>query len=167
MSRPSAHAFWGVVFLRFEELFIRFYKVLRFHALVCAVVGLFVGAGCRAGAEQVAVIQKQGSMHGFLVLRGENGKMIARGDQIVVARGERVRSRLVFHFLDGSIDDEVTTFRQNGKLALLTDRHIQRGPSFPTPMDLRLDMTKQEVTYVDFKDGKTEEKTEHVDLPRI
>lgn len=109
--------------------------------------------------------QKQGSMHGFLLLRSEEGKVIATGDQIVVAHGNQVQSRLVFHFRDGSIDDEVTVFRQTGNLTLLNDHHVQKGPSFPKPLDVRIDVPKSEVTYVTSKDGQAERKTEHMDLP--
>lgn len=135
------------------------------RALLRGATVVFVLLGSSAFADSVRVVQSQGSMHGFLLLHGEDGKVIAEGDQIVVARGAQVRSRLVFHFRDGSVDDEITTFRQDGQLKMLTDWHIQKGPSFPKPLDMRVDVAKSEVTYTEFKDGKEERKTEHMDLP--
>lgn len=104
-------------------------------------------------------------MHGFLLLRSEDGKLIATGDQIVVAHGNQVRSRLIFHFRDGSIDDEVTTFRQSKTLDLISDHHLQKGPSFPHPLNVQIDVPKGQVTYIEFKDGASEQKTEHMDMP--
>jgi hypothetical protein len=63
-----------------------------------------------ASAESVPAKHVQGSMHGFLLLRSSEGKVIAVGDITQVAHGARMRSRLVFHFIDGSIDDETTVF---------------------------------------------------------
>ncbi len=104
-------------------------------------------------------------MHGFLALRSQDGKLLAIGDNVSVSHGDVVDSRLVFHFRDGSIDDEHTVFRQRRTLELVSDHHIQKGPSFPQPLDMSVDVPKGEVTYREAKDGKDEVKTEHMDLP--
>jgi hypothetical protein len=61
-------------------------------------------------AAAVAVRYLEGLVHGFLVLRTLEGDILADSDLIQVAHGDRVTSRLVLHFKDGSIHDE-TTFR--------------------------------------------------------
>jgi hypothetical protein len=104
-------------------------------------------------------------MHGFLLLKSEGGKVIAIGDQTNTVRGDVIRSRLLFHFRDGSIDDETTTFRQGSVFQLIRDRHIQRGPTFPQPLDMTVNVPRGEVMWRDVKDAKSEVKTEHMDLP--
>jgi hypothetical protein len=54
--------------------------------------------------------------------------------------GDRVTSRLIFRFRDGSIDDDVTVFTQRRVFRLVSDHHIQRGPSFPKPLDFLIEM---------------------------
>lgn len=113
----------------------------------------------------MAARYKQGSSHGFLLLKSTDGKVIAVGDQLSVAHGNQVRSRLVFHFKDGSIDDEITVFRQGTVLALVSDHHIQKGPSFPEPLDMTVDVATKQVTWHAIKDGKDEVKTQNMDVP--
>ena len=104
-------------------------------------------------------------MHGFLVLKSQDGKVIAAGDEIDTVRGQIVRSELVFHFRDGSIDDEVTYFRQGRTFTLIRDHHVQKGPSFPQPLDMAIDVAKGEVSWQATKDGKTSAETKHMSLP--
>jgi hypothetical protein len=74
----------------------------------------------------------------------------------------RVTSRLTLHFLDGSIDDDLTIFTQRNTFRLISDHHIQRGPSFPKPIDFLIDAVSGQTTSRD-KDGKLTQ--EHLDLP--
>ncbi len=69
-------------------------------------------------AEQVPVRHIEGTVHGFLVLRTQQGETLAAGDLIQIVRGDRLISELVFHFKDGSVDDEVTVFSQKGNFRL-------------------------------------------------
>lgn len=108
---------------------------------------------------------KQGSVHGVLSLKSTDGRVIAVGDQIEIAHGDLVRSRLLFRFRDGSIDDETTVMRQGSTLQLISDHHVQKGPSFPKPLDISVKTSSGEVTWKVEKDGKEEIKTEHLDLP--
>ena len=78
-----------------------------------------------------------------------------------VVHGDRVTSRLVFHFRDGSLDDDTTVFSQRGFFRLISDHHIQRGPSFPKPIDILIDALSGKITYHN-KDGKVMQ--EHIDL---
>lgn len=136
-------------------------KVTWTAFLVVAVLTLISSAA----AEPVPVTCKQGSLHGFLLLKSQQGKVIATGDQTNVVHGDEVRSELVFHFSDGSIDDEVAEFRQGSVFQLLRDHHIQKGPSFPRPLDLTLDVDKGEVIWQETKNGNAETQSEHLDLP--
>jgi hypothetical protein len=108
----------------------------------------------------------EGTVHGFLALRSKEGRVLAVGDLFQVVRGDRVTSRLLFRFKDGSVDDETAVFSQRGNFQLITDHHIQKGPSFPQPLDLSIDVRSGMVTVRSTgKDGKEEVKSEHMDLP--
>jgi hypothetical protein len=108
----------------------------------------------------------EGTVHGFLVLRSTEGRVLAVGDLFQVVRRDRVTSRLLFRFKDGSVDDETAVFSQRANFQLITDHHIQKGPSFPQPMDLSIDVRSGQITVRSTgKDGKEEVKSEHMDLP--
>jgi hypothetical protein len=113
-------------------------------------------------AEPVRVRYPQGSTHGFLALKTLDGKQIATGEVTQTVRGTRVTSRLIFHFRDGSVDDDRTIFTQRGTFHLVSDHHIQKGPSFPKPVDVSIDgMTGQIIS----RDGDGKVKEEHLELP--
>lgn len=116
-------------------------------------------------AVPIPVIERQGSTHGFLILEDENHKEIAVGDQTYFARGNTVRSRLMFRFKDGSVDDETAVFRQGASIQLVSDHHIQTGPSFPKPLDLTIDVPKGTVTWVETSDKGKKTNSQHMDLP--
>jgi hypothetical protein len=113
-------------------------------------------------ADPVPVRRTQGTFHGFLVLKTLEGATLAAGDLVQVAHGNRVTSRLTFHFRDGSLDDQTTVFTQRGTFRLISNHHIQRGLSFPHPLDMFIDATTGQITSRD-KDGKTTQ--DHLDLP--
>jgi hypothetical protein len=122
--------------------------------------------GLGALSEPVPVHHVEGTIHGFLVMRSSEGHVLASGDLVQVARGDQITARTIFHFNDGSIDDETTVFSQHRNFRLITDHHIQKGPFFPHPMDISIDSAKSEITVRSTgKDGKEEVKTDHVDLP--
>jgi hypothetical protein len=119
-----------------------------------------------AQADPIPVRHVQGTVHGFLELRSESGRVVARADVTQVVRGDRVTSQTLFRFRDGSVDNEITVFSQHHNLQLITDHHIQKGPSFPHPMDMLIDARSGQVTVRSTgKDGKEEVKTDHLDLP--
>ncbi len=136
----------------------------RLSVVIVAVFILFWGWLSAAG-EPVAAKHKQGPMHGFLLLKTQDGKVIGVGDQVSTWRGDVVRSRLTIRFRDGSLDDETTVFRQGSVFQLLSDRHVQKGPSYPTPMDMTIHGETGEVKWLETKDGKSQMQTEHMDLP--
>jgi hypothetical protein len=104
----------------------------------------------------------QGSAHAFLEIRTIGGVRIAIGDYEQTVHGGTVTSRVVFRFHDGSIDDDTTVFTQNTTFCLISDHHIQHGPSFPHPIDVFIDAKKGQVISR-MPDGKSE--VEHLDLP--
>jgi hypothetical protein len=114
-----------------------------------------------ASAEPVAVRYPQGTVHGFVVVKTLEGKRIATGDSIQTVHGDRVTSQLTLHFRDGSLDEETTVFTQEKVLRLISDHHVQRGPSFPKPIDVMIDAVTGQITSHD-KDGK--ERQDHMDL---
>jgi hypothetical protein len=124
------------------------------------------GWGLGSQAEAVSVRYPEGTVHGFLELRSEDGRVVASGDVVQVVRGDRVTSRTLFTFKDGSIDDETTVFSQRRTFQLISDRHIQKGPFFPHPTDVSIDARSGQVTVRSpGKDGKEEVRTDHIDLP--
>ena len=114
----------------------------------------------------VPVRYKEGLTHGFLVLSTLNGERIAVGDLIQVAHGNQVTSRLVYHFNDGSVQDETTIFSQRRNFSLITYHLIQKGPAFPHPTEIWVDAPKGQVTvrYTDDK-GNEKNESEHMKLP--
>ena len=134
--------------------------------LICSIILLLVWALPTAQADPVPVRSVGGTIRGFLELRSEDGQVVASGDIFRVVRGNRVISRTLFQFKDGSIDDETTVFSQRHIFQLISDHRIQKGPSFPHPMDVLIDAhTGQVRVHFTGKDGKEEVKTDHLDLP--
>ena len=113
-----------------------------------------------------AVRHAEGLIHGFLILRTLDGQTIADGDLIQNSRGDRVTTRLVFRFKDGSLQDQTTVYAQRRVFELVSDHLIQKGPSFPKPIDISIDRPAGRVTvrYTD-DDGKERVNEEHLDLP--
>ena len=125
---------------------------------------LFMGTlpGVFIHAASIPVRYPQGSQHGFLALRTLDGKRIATGDVTQVVHGDIVTSQLIFRFRDGSVDEDTTVFSQRSVFRLISDNHIQRGPSFPKPIDVMIDAVHGEVTS---RDEKGEVRHDHIDLP--
>ena len=116
-------------------------------------------------AEPIPVRYPEGTTHGFLALRSPEGKLLATGDLIEVIHGNDVVSHLVFRFKDGSVDRDTTVFSQHGVFRLISDHHIQRGPSFPHPTNILIKASTGQVT-VRYQDKDREKmETSHLDLP--
>lgn len=132
---------------------------MRFASTVAAMLAVVATV---ASAEPVPVQFREGLVHGFLVLKAEDGRQLAGGDLIQTADGDRVTSRLVFHFKDGSLYDDTTIFSQRDRFRLISDRLIEKGPAFPHSIDMSLDAAKGTVSVRYDDDGKM--KTESDDL---
>jgi hypothetical protein len=137
---------------------------MRFHKTLRLFTGLLVSAAV-IRAEPVAVRYTEGTVHGFLILRTPEGKRLASGDLIQEVKGGRLVSNLAFHFKDGSLDDETAVYTQHGNFRLLSDHHVQKGPAFPHPIDVSINVSTGQVTVRSTEGGKTKAETEHMDLP--
>jgi hypothetical protein len=142
-----------------------------FHLLIkrTAIIGGFFAllfTAAMLSAETVAVRYREGTLHGFLTLRTLEGTTIASGDQVQIPNGDRITSRLVYHFKDGSLDDETAVYSQRDIFRLISDHHIQKGPSFPQPVDISLETsTGQVVVRFTDNDGQEQVTTDHFDFP--
>jgi hypothetical protein len=131
--------------------------------LVTPLVALILSIGLQA--EPVSVRHTEGIVHGFLTLRTLDAKLVANGDLIQNAHGDRVTSRLMFRFTDGSLSDETAVYSQHGTFRLLQDHLIQKGPSFPQELDMTLDSTSGNVVVRYTDHGKEKVDTEQMKLP--
>jgi len=120
------------------------------RACTTALAAMAVAAGARG--EPVPVRHQEGLVHGFLSLKTLEGRTI-------------VTSRLVFHFSDGSLQEETAVFEQARVFRLVSDRLVQRGPSFPHPMDVSIERSSGQVVVHHEEDGRTKVDTSHMDLP--
>jgi hypothetical protein len=129
-------------------------------ALVLALAGTVCFGVGSTFAEPVRVRYTEGLVHGFLVLRDSTTrKVIADGDLIQVTRGNRVTSRLVFRFRDGSLQEETAVFLQRGVFRLVRDHLVQKGPAFPRPLEMLIEPSKKQVL-VRYTNDKGEEKVD-------
>jgi hypothetical protein len=112
--------------------------VLIFAMIICFIwMALFFTA--QLMADPVPVHVREGLQHGYLVVRTTNGDTIANGEMTQVSLGNLVTVRLVFHFKDGSVQDETTTYTQDRTFRLVKDHLIQKGPSFKDQLDALVD----------------------------
>jgi hypothetical protein len=117
-------------------------------------------------AEPVDVRYTEGSLHGFLVVRATDGKVSADGDAIQTVRGDQVTAHVVFHFRDGSLQDETTVYSQRRQFQLVSYRLVQKGPTFPQPLEMSVDGLSGQVSvrYLNEK-GEQKVESEHFDVP--
>lgn len=140
------------------------YRILQ-PRTCSGLLALFLFQAVPTPAEPIPVRFTEGSLHGFLVIRTLAGKVVASGDMTQVVHGARLTSHLVFRFKDGSVDDETAVFSQHGTFRLISDHHIQKGPSFSQPTNVLINASSGQVT-VRYQDkGKEKVETEHLDLP--
>jgi hypothetical protein len=116
-------------------------------------------------AEPIPVRYLEGTIHGFLAVRTLDGKILGSGDLTQTVRKNEVVSRLVFCFQEGSVDNETATFSQQRDFRLISDHHVQKGPSFPHPTDVSIDAPTGQVTVRYTDKGSEKVETKHLDLP--
>jgi len=150
-TRPWRHATPGIAASR------------RLVALLAAFA--FVWTGAHLCAAPVAVRYTEGLVHGFLALRTLEGRSIADGELRQVAKGGEVTARIIFRFHDGSLHDETAVFTQRAHFRLATYHLVQKGPSFPRPLEMAIDAGSGQVS-VRYSDGEGEQKTETERLER-
>lgn len=138
---------------------------MRGKALLAAAF-LAMALGATAPAEPIAVRNIQRPMHRFMVARAQDGKTIATGEFTQVVQGDEVTMRMIYRFVDGSIDDETTTYRQHGTFRLVRNHHIEHGPFFARPIDFTVEAATGIVTSrTTDKNGRVHIETRHMDLP--
>jgi hypothetical protein len=139
---------------------------LTHRLFIVALAGIASIPASDPSAEPVVVRHVEGLVHGFLAQRSPEGRLLANGDLIQGTRGDRVTSRLVFHFKDGSLSDEIAVFSQRGHFNLISDHLVQKGPAFEQPLDMTIDRPTGHVV-VRYKNDHGEEKVEdeHMNLP--
>ncbi len=117
-------------------------------------------------ADPVPVRHLEGRIHGFLVLRDLDDKILASGVSTQLADGNRVTNELSFHFKDGSTHEETAVFSQRHNFQLLTYHLVQKGPAFKDETDLSLNTSTGQVS-VQSKDdkGKVKTITDNLKLP--
>lgn len=128
-----------------------------------AAFGLLASTVSRAAT--IPVRYTEGIVHGYLTLSTLDGKRVADGDLFQVAKGDRVTSKTVFRFGDGSVHEETTVFTQRGTLRLISHRLVQKGPSFPTQIDASVDRASGRCVVRATKDGKEKTYEERLKLP--
>ena len=116
-------------------------------------------------AETVAVKQEEGLVYGFLALSTVEGKTIADGALIQTSKGNRVTSRLLFQFRDGSTYDETSVFTQDRRFRLVSNKVVNKGPTFPKALESSIDMKTGQVTVRYTDDGEEKTISEKMKLP--
>ncbi len=125
-----------------------------------------IALGTAASVGQISVKHIQRPMRRFMVAHTEAGKNIARGEFSQVVQGDEVTMRLIYHFVDGSIDDEATTYKQERTFQLVRTHHIQKGPFFVKPVDFAVEAASGTATSrTTDKNGRIHIETEHVKVP--
>ena len=134
------------------------HRITSGAALAAGVVAI---VSISVSADTVAVLHREAAQ-GFLTLRSMDGRVLAAGEQVQTVHGNTVRKRLTFRFNDGSLDDETTEFRDAGTLRLIAYHHVQKGPSFPHPLELTIDATTGRVVVRDIGDARSAHVEERV-----
>jgi hypothetical protein len=99
-----------------------------------------------AYGDPMAVRRLQRPFRQKMVLRSESGNILANGEFSQTVEGDLVTMHLVYHFLDGSKDEETTIYRQRSTFQLVRDRHVQQGPFFTRPFDFEVDANARSTT---------------------
>ena len=138
----------------------------RSNLFASAFLAIAITLGSAAWAEQISVKHVQRPMHRWMVARLEDGKTIARGEFTQVVRGDEVSMQLIYHFGDGSVDEETTTYRQQGTFRLVRSHLIQKGPFFVKAVDFSVEAaTGMATTRTTDRSGNVHVEAEHVNLP--
>jgi hypothetical protein len=117
-------------------------------------------------ADPVPVRFVQGIIHGYVVLKDLDDKILASGDVRQLPAASRVTMILILHFKDGSFYEETSVYSQQKAFHLLSYKRVMKGPAFKMPGTLLLNTSTGVVSvqYVD-KDGKEKSTTDRLSLP--
>lgn len=117
-------------------------------------------------ADPISVRHVQGYIHGFLILKDTDDKVLASGDLIQVPAGPRVTDTLSLHFADGSLYEETAVFSQRRFYRLLNYKQVMKGAAFKIPETFSFDASTGAVNilYTD-KDGKEKTIADKLSVP--
>ena len=117
-------------------------------------------------ADPIPVHHVQGFIHGFVVLRDTDDKILASGDVTQLPAGNRVTTIFTLRFRDGSLYEESSVFTQQKVFTLLSYKQVQKGPAFKVSETLSLDTPTGNVNiqHTD-KDGKVKTISKRLSLP--
>jgi len=135
----------------------------RILLIACAIAALLWPSALPA--DLVAVRYQEGLLHGFLLLRSDDGVVIAVGDWTQFVKGDRVTSNLIFRFKDGSLHQETTVYSQRGKFQLLSYHIVQKGAAFKQASETWLNAATGQFTARYQEDGKDKNLSENVQCP--
>ena len=116
-------------------------------------------------AAPVEVRFLEGVTRGFLVLRSSAGQIVGHGELLQTAHPDRVDSRMTFRFKDGSFYDEKVVFSQQHVFTLLSYHLVERGPSFPEPMEVSLDRKQGRYQVKSVEKGREKDSSGTIELP--
>jgi hypothetical protein len=104
-----------------------------------SLIGFMLIVALPAIAAPISVRFSEGATHGYLLLKDERGDRLADGEMIQRTHGDLVEGQLIFRFKDGSLHNERVSFTQKHVFSLQSYKLIQRGPSFPTTIDIAME----------------------------
>jgi len=133
------------------------------RGVLAILMGLAPWSGLEAAPIEVRFAE--GTAHGLLLVRSVSGETVGHGDFLQTAHGDRVESRLILRFKDGSLHDEKVTFSQQRVFTMLSYRLVQRGPSFPETVEASLDRKTGSYKVRSARDGREDASSGSIELP--
>ncbi|SDF75363.1 hypothetical protein [Terriglobus roseus] len=119
-----------------------------------------------ASAETIPVRHIQRPLHRLMVARTQDGKTVAGGEFTQTTAGDEVTIHLIYRFVDGSVDDEMTTYTQRNRFRLVRYHHVEKGPYFTKPFDFAVEAATGTVTNrTTDTNGTTHAESKHMNLP--
>ena len=133
----------------------------------CGVLAILIGLAPWPGLEAAPIEVRfaEGTARGLLLVRSVSGETVGHGDFLQTVHGDRVKSRLILRFKDGSLHDETVTFSQQGVFTLLSYGLVQRGPSFPETVEASLDRKTGSYTMRATREGREDASSGDIELP--
>jgi hypothetical protein len=137
------------------------YRTLKYAAVASLALLAFP-----VNADPVTVRHIRGYIHGFVVLKDLDNKILASGDVTQIPAGNRLTTISTLHFKDGSLYQETSVFSQRRVFQLISYKEVEKGPAFKTQETLTLDTSTGNVSveYTD-KDGKVKTIADRLSLP--
>jgi hypothetical protein len=104
-------------------------------------------------------------VHGFLVLKSLDDKILAAGDIVQTPGKSRLTTVMSLQFRDGSLYRETAVYSQQKVFRLLSYKQEKKGPSFKTQQSLSFDSTGKVNVHQTDDEGKEHAIEERLSLP--